>query len=121
MPTIVAAYRQQGEAWKPWAANIATLDLSDQFGKPGAAGFVRDVLAAPVERGGTLAGIASATGPAANHIGKSGTSQAAKPNRDRGKFAIGAFERGGSQFAYFFMWTGATQQMVSPPVPRDRR
>lgn len=106
LPTIVDAFRVQGQDWKPWQPGSGMLDISDQFEKAGSREFVRGVLSAPVERGGTLAGIAQAMGPARDHVGKSGTSQAGNPDRDRGKFAIGSFARGGSRYAYFLMVDG---------------
>lgn len=106
LPTIVGAFRTQGQDWKPWQPTSGTLDISDQLAKAGARDFVRGVLSAPVERGGTLAGIAQALGTARDHLGKSGTSQAGNPGRDRGKFAIGSFTRGGGHYAYFLMVDG---------------
>jgi len=106
LPTIVSAFRIQGQKWKPWKPGSGMLDISDQFAKAGAREFVRGVLSAPVERGGTLAGVAQALGEARDHVGKSGTSQAGNPNRDRGKFAIGSFARGGGRYAYLLMVDG---------------
>lgn len=110
LPTIIAAYRLSGSDWVNWSSDRDPLDLSDAFAKPGVAVFTRGVLSAPVGPGGTLAGIASALGPVSGHIGKSGTSQAGDPKRDRGKFALGGFDRGSSRYTYFLMVDGRNPQ-----------
>ncbi len=106
LPTIVAAYRLSGGKWVNWRMDSGALDLSDAFTKPGVAAFTRGALSAPVGPGGTLAGIAPALGPVSDHIGKSGTSQAGDPGRDRGKFALGGFTRGASRYTYLLMVDG---------------
>lgn len=103
LPTIVQSYRLRGEPWRQWSAGSDVLDITDQFASPRAAEFTRGVLAAPVEQGGTLAGLGATLGHVAVHIGKSGTSQAGARGRDRGKFAVGAFARGRQRYAYFLM------------------
>lgn len=91
-PRIVVAYEireHDGTLRREDAARHPGINLSPSFLDPRSGPFTRAVLAAPLHRGGTLAGLAPASGRVSFAIGKSGTTMT--PSGDvRDKLAVGA-------------------------------